>query len=261
MDVSSSGRLKKMGISPDSRKKIENDKQEEVEATVKEELTETTKLRLARKSTEVDIDPENLEELDCPGCGKHMEPGMIICLSCEMDVKTGKKIKTKVKGSSWSKRKQNAYATPKANNDLEDNHYGGLTRGKYWLWSFLIPVISIIAVVILTLMLGFSMAMLDDPNVAIPISVITSIGAVYSLMIIALFFIQVKRLQNLGSSGWMCLLQFVPILNIWLAYRICICPEGYADHKTLDKTGKILIGIFAFFIILLFLLSFLPTLM
>ena len=260
MDVSSSGRLKKMGLNPDKPKNPEVEENEENEIS-KKELSETSKLRLARKPTQVDIDMDDIDELDCPGCGKHMEPGMIICLACEMNVKTGKKIKTKIRPSRRSSKTQNAYATPEANNDLETPEYGGLSRGKYWLWSFLIPIISMIAIFGLAVVFGASMAMIDDPNKTIPMGILVSIGIVYMAMLVGYIYIQVKRLHNLGSSGWLCLLQLVPIANLWLAYRICCCPEGYADHKTLDKTGKILIGILVFFVIMSLLLSVLPMML
>ena len=69
MDVSSSGRLKKMGFNPDAHKDPEDEEKEESKAP-KEELSETGKLRLARKPTQIDIDLEEAEELMCPGCDK-----------------------------------------------------------------------------------------------------------------------------------------------------------------------------------------------
>ena len=55
--------------------------------------------------------------------------------------------------------------------------------------------------------------------------------------------ISVKRLKNLGHSGWWVLGLFVPILNIVVSVRMLAAPEGYADHKTLDGPGKVIIGV------------------
>ena len=46
---------------------------------------------------------------------------------------------------------------------------------------------------------------------------------------------------------------FVPLLNIIVAVRCVAAPEGYADHKTLDTTGKIIVGIVIALIALLIL--------
>lgn len=49
-----------------------------------------------------------------------------------------------------------------------------------------------------------------------------------------------KRFQNLAMSGWWWLGLGVPILQIWLYYRLFACPPGYAFTKKLDVAGKIL---------------------
>ena len=52
-----------------------------------------------------------------------------------------------------------------------------------------------------------------------------------------------KRLQNQGHSGWWVLGLIVPILNIAVSVKCIAAPEGYADHKTLDTSGKIVVGL------------------
>jgi hypothetical protein len=37
-----------------------------------------------------------------------------------------------------------------------------------------------------------------------------------------------------------------------VSFRFACCPEGYADHKTLDKTGKILLGVLIGLMVLVF---------
>ena len=36
----------------------------------------------------------------------------------------------------------------------------------------------------------------------------------------------------------------VPIVNILVGVRYIACPEGYADHQTLDTAGKVIVGLF-----------------
>jgi uncharacterized membrane protein YhaH (DUF805 family) len=62
-----------------------------------------------------------------------------------------------------------------------------------------------------------------------------------------------KRLVNLGMSRWWYLGTFVPILNIWVCYRMYVCPAGYAYHKKLDGAG-VALAIFFWLMILLIVL-------
>lgn len=63
-------------------------------------------------------------------------------------------------------------------------------------------------------------------------------------------WVTAKRLQNLGYSGWWVLGMLVPVLNIAVGVKCFAAPEGYADHKTLDTAGKVIIGSFLAMIVL-----------
>ncbi|MFO0132992.1 MAG: DUF805 domain-containing protein [Planctomyces sp.] len=65
-------------------------------------------------------------------------------------------------------------------------------------------------------------------------------GAVYQILAI---WVTAKRLQNQGYSGWWVLGLIVPILNIAVSVKCIAAPEGYADHKTLDTSGKVVVGL------------------
>ncbi|MEM8912792.1 MAG: hypothetical protein AAGC97_13580, partial [Planctomycetota bacterium] len=47
------------------------------------------------------------------------------------------------------------------------------------------------------------------------------------------------RLINQGANGWFALLAAVPIANLYVWLRCLVCPEGYAEHRTLDFVGKV----------------------
>ena len=53
-----------------------------------------------------------------------------------------------------------------------------------------------------------------------------------------------QRMVNTGYSPWWCVAIIVPILNILVVIRCIACPEGYADHRTLDTAGKVIVGLF-----------------
>ena len=67
---------------------------------------------------------------------------------------------------------------------------------------------------------------------------------VFFLIPLLVLIITVKRFQNLSMSGWWWLGLGVPILQIWLYYRLFACPPGYAFTKKLDLAGKILATIY-----------------
>jgi uncharacterized membrane protein YhaH (DUF805 family) len=53
-------------------------------------------------------------------------------------------------------------------------------------------------------------------------------------------FATIKRIQNVGMSGWWFFGLFVPGLNLWILYRCLACPSGYAVVKKLDAIGMLL---------------------
>ena len=53
-----------------------------------------------------------------------------------------------------------------------------------------------------------------------------------------------QRLRNLGYNLWYGWAVLIPFYNILVFLRLSFAPEGYADHKILDKTAKIFYGLF-----------------
>lgn len=49
----------------------------------------------------------------------------------------------------------------------------------------------------------------------------------------------VKRFRNVGMSGWWLFGLVVPVLNLWLGYRLLACPAGYSTRRKLDVAGKL----------------------
>jgi len=70
-----------------------------------------------------------------------------------------------------------------------------------------------------------------------------------------------QRLKNIGWNGWLALLDFIPLVNLAVSIPSAIYPEGYADTKKLDKTGKILVGVFVGCIVLLVVAILIPALL
>lgn len=133
----------------------------------------------------------------------------------------------------------NPYAPPSA--DLSDklpafvNHggYGGIARVPY-----------LILTVGLSIMQG---AVTETLNVSASL-----VMGVMGLFIVGTLWTAWMRIKNLGISGWWLLGMFVPVMNIVAGYRFMFCPEGWGDSRTLDKGGKIALGIFIALMLLVF---------
>ncbi|MBE2180754.1 MAG: DUF4339 domain-containing protein [Chthoniobacterales bacterium] len=60
----------------------------------------------------------------------------------------------------------------------------------------------------------------------------------------------VLRLQNIGKSGWLSLLLFLPIANLYVGMLCLFAPAGYARTKKLDTVANVIISIIIGFIVL-----------
>jgi uncharacterized membrane protein YhaH (DUF805 family) len=126
---------------------------------------------------------------------------------------------------------QNPFAVPEVFGDstfvaASPRNYGGIRRLPYFGYTFAN---------------GFVSKILSVAAGAAGIAEAAILIALISLVLTIL--ISVKRLKNLGHSGWWVLGLIVPILNIVVSLRMLAAPEGYADHKTLDGPGKVIIGV------------------
>ncbi len=93
------------------------------------------------------------------------------------------------------------------------NFSGRARRKEYWMF-FLFNTIFAIAAMILDKILGLSF---------------TSIGLPYGYIYLAYFLftlipslaVLVRRLHDVGKSGWFFLIGIIPLVNIWLLVVLC----------------------------------------
>jgi uncharacterized membrane protein YhaH (DUF805 family) len=125
----------------------------------------------------------------------------------------------------------NPFAAPAtagyASENSQGRTYGGIGRLAYFGYSFLVNIIS-----------GVLQAAMIAGEMGGLVLIVSVVGMVFGI------WIAVQRLINVGLSGWWVLGLIVPILNIWVAIQCIAAPEGYAQHKTLDTAGKVIIGLF-----------------
>lgn len=138
----------------------------------------------------------------------------------------------------------NPYAAPAANHDVSPGferplEYPGIGRLAYFGLQFALTI-GIYAILFLVI-LGAGSADSAESGLA---------GFVIVILLAAAGFIYigVKRVQNIGMSGWAILWSLVPIISIWISWRMFACPAGYEQHRQLDTAGKVLtwllIGLF-----------------
>lgn len=111
----------------------------------------------------------------------------------------------------------------------------GSGRGTYFFVTFIFPIIFGLGLGAFRLILRPNI----DPSLLHILSFV-------SLLIVAMLalVVLVKRLQNIGMSRWWFFGTFVPILQIWVYYRVFACPPGYAVGKKLDRLGWFLAVIY-----------------
>lgn len=147
----------------------------------------------------------------------------------------------------------NPYQAPASAVDDEDNalaeamearHRGDSADGMGRLMYFFAPAIMAFLGQFVGVVVGGTVAA-DDPELNFMIQ--GGFGIVVLIMILLCTF---SRLKNLGMSRWSVLWSIVPVMNIWLGYRLYACPAGYQTHKKLDGAGKVMTGVYVIMLLL-----------
>lgn len=111
---------------------------------------------------------------------------------------------------------------------------GRVSLGQYWL-RFMLPLIVIYAVLMFIVFstMGSSMADIDPSN---PLAIYTT-GPGIILAIVGLIVlwpsiaISVKRLHDIGWTGWLVLLSLVPIASLVIVVVNWFIPGNQGDNK------------------------------
>ena len=112
-----------------------------------------------------------------------------------------------------------------------DGGWSGARRRSFIFMALLFPNI---------VMMGLSFAIpLFQQQLGPQMTGMATLGIVIFVWILVISY-GLNRLVNLGMSRWWYLGNLVPILNLWVSYRMFVCPAGYAVHKKLDGAGVVL---------------------
>lgn len=114
------------------------------------------------------------------------------------------------------------------NATLIDGKCGGTSRGGFIFICYVFPFLWFFGIVFLAKYLEGKVT----PGI-LGMSMLVATIVPVILAIIVIF----RRFKNLGMSiAWFFGL-LIPILNVWLGFRLFACPEDYAAHKKLDGIG------------------------
>ncbi|MEO5716569.1 MAG: GYF domain-containing protein [Luteolibacter sp.] len=127
-----------------------------------------------------------------------------------------------------------ALASSRANRPEMPLEYPGIGRLAYFLISMGLCIVfyAILFVIIFA-------SLRSDSGAGMAMGALL-VGLLFA---VGFFFLAVKRIVNLGMSGWAILWALVPFMNLWIHWRLLACPAGYQDHLTLDTAGKIITGL------------------
>lgn len=91
---------------------------------------------------------------------------------------------------------------------------GRFGRFSYLAWNFLISLITCVAVFLIILMFP---ALLQISPDTLSIGPLIIIGIIYIAVIYFNFIFSIRRLHDRNHSGWLSLLLFVPLINVFFA--------------------------------------------
>lgn len=132
-----------------------------------------------------------------------------------------------------SERTRNSVAQSRPDAPLEHPGYGRL---RYFL-SLFVTTIIFYAILFAVMFAMFSNISASGARAGV------AMGILVLLVIFTSIYFGIQRLKNLGMSGWAMLWSLVPIMNIWITWRMVACPAGYEHHRELDTAAKVITGI------------------
>ena len=121
--------------------------------------------------------------------------------------------------------------------DILTNKYidfsGRARRKEYWMWTLYVTLINILAM-ILDDMLGLNFELLGQD---------LDYGWLYLITGIINFIpglsIVVRRLHDVGKSGWFFLIILIPIIG-WIGILILLCSDGDKEENKWGTNPKII---------------------
>jgi len=117
----------------------------------------------------------------------------------------------------------------------QQNEWPGIARGGYFLGSIALSLIG-------TFLPPYVAPYLSShPQTIVVIPVLLGFAS---------FILLLSRLANTGMSRWWFLGFLIPIVNLWVGFRVFAAPPGYVFHRKMDAAGIFLGILYWLFVIL-----------
>ncbi len=173
----------------------------------------------------------------CPNCGFQHDPKAVICVKCGHGLKSV--VKTNKGGSiriaSSNIRNKNVYTLPEAIKTCWNKYAdfsGRACRAEYWFWG----LFQFLIIMFITIFLVIATVLDDDVF-------ITIVGVLFFIVCLVLFIpslaVTIRRLHDIGFSGWMFLVSLVPyygsvVLLVW-GCQDSVGDNEYGNNPKSDK--------------------------
>lgn len=115
------------------------------------------------------------------------------------------------------------------NRELQKNfeaEVDGANRMHYFLGVYVFPIVWMF-------ILSFVLAALGSESGLAGLLALMGVLVPFVVVLV----VALKRFTNLAMSRWWILGNLVPLLNLWVGYRLFACPAGYGAGRKMDAIG------------------------
>lgn len=168
----------------------------------------------------------------CPNCGAEPDPLAVICVKCGYELKPIRHSGT----SSAKTKKVESCDTYNGDNDFiwavktcfskYATFSGRARRKEFWYWYLFTCLITIAA-----FLLGCLIAIIfQESNIGVAEVFILSNGIWSLIIFLPNLAVTVRRLHDVGHSGWYYLISIIPLVGVILLL-IALCTDSVDDNK------------------------------
>lgn len=168
----------------------------------------------------------------CPNCGAEPDPLAVICVKCGYELKPIRHSGT----SSAKTKKVESCDTYNGDNDFiwavktcfskYATFYGRARRKEFWYW-YLFTCLTTIAAFLLGCLIAI---IFQESNIGVAEVFILSNGIWSLIIFLPNLAVTVRRLHDVGHSGWYYLIAIIPVIGVILLL-VALCTDSVDDNK------------------------------
>lgn len=168
----------------------------------------------------------------CPNCGAEPDPLAVICVKCGYELKPIRHSGT----SSAKTKKVESCDTYNGDNDFiwavktcfskYATFSGRARRKEFWYW-YLFTCLTTIAAFLLGCLIAI---IFQESNIGVAEVFILSNGIWSLIIFLPNLAVTVRRLHDVGHSGWYYLIAIIPVIGVILLL-VALCTDSVDDNK------------------------------